>query len=73
MINEEFLREDFEGGQLVTGQDVADLLGMGEVYKKGKQMEAMDNEMKMEAKKKFVNIFNRMNEVAKRDAKDIID
>lgn len=73
MINEEFLREDFGGEQIVTGQEVADLVGAGDIYRKGKQMEAMDNEMKMEAKTKFVNIFNRMNEVAKRNAKDIID
>lgn len=73
MINEEFLREDFGGEQIVTGQEVADLVGAGEIYRKGKQMEAMDNEMKMEAKNRFSSMMNRMNEVSRKNAKDIID
>ena len=73
MINEEFLREDFGGEQIVTGQEVADLLGAGEIYRTGKQMEAMDNEMKMEAKNRFSSMMNLMNEVSRKNAKDIID
>ena len=73
MINEEFLREDFVGEQLVTGQEVADLVGAGEIYRKGKQMEAMDNELKTEAINKFSNLMKRMNEVDKKKSKDVID
>ena len=73
MINEDFLRENSVGEQYVTGQDVADLLGMGDVYKRGKEMEKMDNEMTEQAKNKFSNMFKRMNEARKKNQKEVLD
>ena len=73
MIKEEFLNENFTGEQPVTGLDVAILVGAEDIYKKGKQQEEMDNQMKIEAKKRFSNMVTRMNEVNKRNQKDIID
>ena len=61
---------------MITGRDIAEFVTQvtGEdylsMYEDGK---ARQDEMKMETKNKFVNIFNRMNEVAKRNANDIID
>lgn len=73
MIKEEFLNENFTGEQPVTGLDVAKLVGAEDIYKKGKQQEEMDSQMKIEAKKRFSNMVTRMNEINKRNQKDIID
>lgn len=73
MINEQFLKEDFGGENLVTGQDVADILGVGEMYKKGKEQEMMDSQLKTECTNRFNEFMSRLNEVDKKNARDIID
>lgn len=71
MINESFLNEGFEGENLVTGEDVARLLGQDalDTYLKGKQEIEMDNQMKEDVQKKFTNFMSRLNEVDKKNKK----
>ena len=75
MINESFLREGFEGENIITGEDVARLLGKEalDMYYKGKQQEEIDNQMKESVQNKFNNFMCRLNEVDKKNAKDVID
>ena len=72
-MNEEILNESLECEEVITGQEVADLVGMGEIYQQGKKMEMMDNQMKNEAYGKFKSFLSRMNEVEKKNSKDMID
>lgn len=70
MINESFLNEWTEGGNVVTGEDVASFLGPEalELYKKGKQENAIGNQMKEDKKRDFNDFMKRMNEVDKKNA-----
>lgn len=63
MINESFLRESMECEQIITGQEVADMVGMGDVYRRGKEMEAQDAQMVEKLKGNFASIVERMNKV----------
>lgn len=72
-MNKEFLNESLECEEIVSGQEVADLMGMGDVYRKGKEMEKMHEQLKTEAQNKFKNLVDRMGEVDKRNLKDFID
>lgn len=69
MINESFLNEWTEGGNVVTGEDVASFLGPEalELYKKGKQENAIGNQMKEDKKRDFNDFMKRMNEVDKKN------
>jgi len=70
MINEDFLREDTS---VVTGEQIADMLGMGDIYRKGKEEIAQDEAMVESVKGKFSNMMQRLNENDKKNKKDIID
>ena len=69
MINESFLNEWTEGGNVVTGEDVASFLGPEalELYKKGKQENAIGNQMKEDKIDFFKNFMQRLNEVDKKN------
>ena len=62
MIKESFLNEGFEGENLVTGEDVAQILGPEAVkmYEKGKQQIELDNQMKENVQKDFNSFLKRL-------------
>lgn len=72
-MNKEFLNESLECEEIVSGQEVADLMGMGDIYRQGKKMEKMDEELKLEAQHKFKNLIERMRKVDESNVKEIID
>ena len=72
-MNKDFLNESLECEEIVTGQEVADILGMGEIYRQGKEMEKMHEQMKLEAQDRFKNMVGRMRIVEKQNKGDIID
>jgi hypothetical protein len=61
------------GTPMVTGEDVAELLGCGDLYRQGKEEEAQQGQMRESMQKKFYNMFNRINEVEKKNRPNIID
>lgn len=63
MLNEEFLNEDITS--IVTGEEVANLLGVGALYKKGKEEIARDENMRENIKSKFADLTERMNKAPK--------
>ena len=63
MLNEEFLNEDI--ASIVTGEEVANLLGVGALYKKGKEEIAHDEAMRENIKSKFADLTERMNKAPK--------
>lgn len=63
MLNEEFLNEDITS--IVTGEEVANLLGVGALYKKGKEEIARDENMCENIKSKFADLTERMNKAPK--------
>lgn len=63
MLNEEFLNEDITS--IVTGEEVANLLGVGALYKKGKDEIARDENMRENIKSKFADLTERMNKAPK--------
>ena len=63
MLNEEFLNEDITS--IVTGEEVANLLGVGALYKKGKEEIARDENMRENIKSKFADMTERMNKAPK--------
>lgn len=64
MINEEFLRED-AGNAVVSGEEVAEMVGMGDQYRQGKAQIAQETNMMEAIKAKFDSINERMNKVPK--------
>lgn len=72
-MNKDFLNESLECEEIVTGQEVADILGMGEIYRQGKEMEKMHEQMKLEAQDRFKNMVGRMRIVEKQNKGNIID
>ena len=73
MMDNKFLNESLESEEIVTGQEVADLMGMGDIYRKGKEMEQMHEQLKTETQHKFKDLVDRMGAVDKRNAKELID
>lgn len=63
MLNEEFLNEDI--ASIVTGEEVANLLGVGDLYKQGKEEIARDENMRENIKSKFADLTERMNKAPK--------
>lgn len=63
MLNEEFLNEDITS--IVKGEEVANLLGVGALYKKGKEEIAHDEAMRENIKSKFSDLTERMNKAPK--------
>ena len=63
MLNEEFLNEDITS--IVTGEEVANLLGVGALYKQGKEEIARDENMRENIKSKFADLTERMNQAPK--------
>ena len=63
MLNEEFLNEDITS--IVTGEEVANMLGAGALYKKGKEEIARDENMRENIKSKFADLTERMNKAPK--------
>ena len=63
MLNEEFLNEDITS--IVTGEEVANLLGVGALYKQGKEEIARDEAMRENIKSKFTDLTERMNKAPK--------
>lgn len=63
MLNEEFLNEDI--ASIVTGEEVANLLGLGALYKQGKEEIARDETMRENIKSKFADLTERMNKAPK--------
>ena len=63
MLNEEFLNEDITS--IVTGEEVANLLGVGALYKKGKEEIARDENMRENIKSKFADLTERMSKAPK--------
>ena len=63
MLNEEFLNEDI--ASIVTGEEVANLLGVGDLYKQGKEEIAHDEAMRENIKSKFSDLTERMNKAPK--------
>lgn len=63
MLNEEFLNEDITS--IVTGEEVANLLGVGALYKQGKEEIARDENMRENIKSKFADLTERMNKAPK--------
>lgn len=63
MLNEEFLNEDI--ASIVTGEEVANLFGVGALYKKGKEEIARDENMRENIKSKFADLTERMNKAPK--------
>ena len=63
MLNEEFLNEDITS--IVTGEEVANLLGVGALYKQGKEEIARDENMRENIKSKFADLMERMNKAPK--------
>lgn len=63
MLNEEFLNENI--ASIVTGEEVANLLGVGALYKKGKEEIARDENMRENIKSKFADLTERMNKAPK--------
>ena len=72
-MNKDFLNESLECEEIVTGQEVADILGMGEIYRQGKEMEKMHEQMKLEAQERFKDMLGRMRIVEQQNNSDIID
>lgn len=64
MINEEFLRED-AGNAVISGEEVAEMVGMGDQYRQGKTQIAQETNMMETIKAKFDSINERMNKVPK--------
>ena len=63
MLNEEFLNEDI--ASIVTGEEVANLLGVGALYKKWKEEIARDENMRENIKSKFADLTERMDKAPK--------
>lgn len=63
MLNEEFLNEDITS--IVKGEEVANLLGVGALYKQGKEEIARDENMRENIKSKFADLTERMNKAPK--------
>ena len=59
MLNEEFLNEDITS--IVSGEEVANLLGVGDLYRQGKKEIAHDETMRENFKSKFAELTERMN------------
>ena len=64
MINEDFLRED-AGNAVISGEEVAEMVGMGDQYRQGKAQIAQETNMMEAIKAKFDSINERMNKVPK--------
>lgn len=63
MINEDFLREADEN--IISGAEVANMLGMGDIYQRGVQQLAQEEQVKENIRSKFNQLTERMNKVPK--------
>jgi hypothetical protein len=61
------------GEPMITGEDVAELVGCGDLYRQGEAEFEKENQMRESVQKQFYNMFNRINEVEKKNRPDIID
>lgn len=63
MINEDFLKESDEN--IITGSQVANMLGMGDIYKRGQEQIAQEEQMKEDVRSMFSQLTERINKVPK--------
>ena len=68
MINESYLNEDV--APIFSGEQIADMVGMGAIYRKGKQEIAQDAQMRESFKNRFANLTERMENTPKGMEKD---
>lgn len=64
MMNENFLKEDVNNS-VITGEEVAEMVGMGNQYRQGKEQIAQEESMMEAIKAKFNSINERINKVPK--------
>ena len=64
-MNKQFLNESMTCDAIVTGEEIANMVGMGDVYRKSKQMEENGLAMEEGIKFKFANLTDRMNKTPK--------
>ena len=68
MINESYLNEDV--APIFSGEEIADMVGMGDLYRQGKQEIAQDMQMRESFKNKFANLTERIEKAPKGMEKD---
>ena len=68
MINESYLNEDV--APIFSGEEIADMVGMGDLYRQGKQEIAQDVQMRESFKNTFANLTERMEKIPKGMEKD---
>lgn len=64
---------DVAGHVKFTGYQVAQMVGAGDLYKRGLEQIAQEEQMKSEAVLKFVSMTNKINECDKKRLQDILD
>lgn len=62
-MNKEFLNESLNCESIISGEDVANMLGMGDTYRKGKEEIANDVKVMENIKRNFANFSERINKV----------
>jgi hypothetical protein len=50
-------------GEVLTAEKLADMCGMGDAYRQGKQQELAENKLREKTKSKFVDLVERMDKV----------
>ena len=64
-MDKKFLNESMTCEAIVTGEEIANRVGMGNAYRKSKQMEENGLAMKEGIKSKFANLTDRMDKAPK--------
>lgn len=64
-MDKKFLNESMTCEAIVTGEEIANMVGMRDAYRKSKQMEENELAMKEGIKSKFANLTDRMNKTPK--------
>lgn len=71
MLNESFINEmQCNEDAVFTGEQIADMVGMGDIYRKGKQEVEHDNQMRESFRNRFANLTERMEKTPKGMEKD---
>lgn len=71
MLNESFINEmQCNEYAVFTGEQIADMVGMGDIYRKGKKEVEHDNQMRENFRNRFSNLTERMENTPKGMEKD---
>lgn len=74
MLNESFINEmHCNEDAVISGEEIANMVGMGDAYRQGKQEVEHDNQMIESCRGKFNTIMERMDKVVKNNRKEIFD